>query len=165
MFNIFNIFNIFKIGYHVYPSPTLSTSTVEPYNGLLTMHWLNDHEQITIPMDNEQLYEICQKRLDIPVPTYNQLNRLIAKNISFWTASLRFKGELNYDWSAFLINLIPFPRLHFITTAMEPVYTPEKYKTFPNTLEAITYRAFDPNSFWIKIADYDPEEDKYMVCD
>eukprot|EP01084_Bolivina_argentea_P051819 95295_1 len=67
-----------KFGYEIFPSPTLSTSTVEPYNALLTMHWLLDHVDISIPIDNEQMYEICQKRLDIALPDYKDINRLIA---------------------------------------------------------------------------------------
>ena len=32
-----------KLGYEVYPSPNLSTCIVEPYNALLSTHWLLDH--------------------------------------------------------------------------------------------------------------------------
>ena len=48
-------------------------------------------------MDNEALYEICQRYLDTKHPTYDDINRLIAKPISSQTASLRFEGELNVD--------------------------------------------------------------------
>ena len=32
-----------KLGFEVYPSPNLSTCIVEPYNALLSTHWLLDH--------------------------------------------------------------------------------------------------------------------------
>ena len=35
-----------KLGFELYPSPNLSTSVVEPYNALLTTHWLLDHTGI-----------------------------------------------------------------------------------------------------------------------
>ena len=39
--------------------------------------------------DNEALYDICRRNLDIERPTYTNLNRLIAQIISSLTASLR----------------------------------------------------------------------------
>merc|ERR1719295_596112 len=65
-----------KLGFEVYPSPTISTCVVEPYNALLTTHWLTDHTEISVVLDNEAIYEICQKQLDIDRPSYETLNRL-----------------------------------------------------------------------------------------
>ena len=44
---------------------------------------------MTIMYDNEALYDICRRNLDIERPTYTNLNRLIAQIISSLTASLR----------------------------------------------------------------------------
>merc|ERR1711992_388544 len=92
-----------KLGFEVYPSPTQSTCVVEPYNALLTTHWLLDHTEISVV-------------LDIKRPSADTVNRLIAKVVSSITASLRFKGELNVDLNEFQTNLAPFPRLHFMIT-------------------------------------------------
>merc|ERR1711992_360058 len=102
-----------KIGFEVYPSPNISTCVVEPYNALLTTHWLLDHTEVSVVLDNEAIYEICQRSLDIRRPSYDNLNRLITKTISSMTASLRFDGQLNVDLAEFQTNLVPFPRLHF----------------------------------------------------
>merc|ERR1712218_389424 len=67
-----------KLGFEVYPSPTISTCVVEPYNAMLTTHWLLDHTEVSVVLDNEAIYEICQKNLDIKRPSYDTLNRLIA---------------------------------------------------------------------------------------
>eukprot|EP00493_Phyllostaurus_siculus_P023308 UN23644 len=115
-----------KIGFEIYPSPTISTCIVEPYNGLLSTHWLLDHTDVSLILDNEALYEICQKKLDIKKPSYVNLNRIIAKVISSMTASLRFDGELNVDMNEFQTNLVPFPRLHFMTTSLAPVISAGK---------------------------------------
>ncbi len=32
-----------KIGFHIYPSPNLSTNVVDSYNSILATHWLLDH--------------------------------------------------------------------------------------------------------------------------
>ena len=84
-----------KIGFELYPSPNISTCIVEPYNGLLSTHWLLDHTDVSLVLDNEALYEICKTKLDIKKPSYYNLNGIIAKVVSSMTASLRFDGELN----------------------------------------------------------------------
>merc|ERR1712193_152133 len=115
-----------KIGFEFYPSPTISTCIVEPYNGLLSTHWLLDHTDVSLVLDNEALYDICKKELGILQPNYQNLNRIIAKVISSMTAALRFPGELNVDMNEFQTNLVPFPRLHFMTTSLAPVTPKEK---------------------------------------
>jgi tubulin alpha len=152
-----------KLGFEVYPSPTISTCVVEPYNALLTTHWLLDHTEISIILDNEAIYDICQKNLDIERPSYDALNRMIAKAVSSMTASLRFAGELNVDLNEFQTNLVPFPRLHFMVTSMAPVTTEKKKETTNNEIKAITEQCFAAQNFFAKIADFDPEEDKYMA--
>jgi tubulin alpha len=152
-----------KLGFEAYPSPTISTCVVEPYNALLTTHWLLDHTEISVLLDNEAMYEICQKHLDIKRPSYDVLNRLIAKAVSSMTASLRFEGELNVDLNEFQTNLVPFPRLHFMLTAMAPITTEKKKATTNNEIRPITEMCFSPNNFFAKIADFDAEEDKYMA--
>ena len=64
-----------KLGFEVYPSPNLSTCVVEPYNGLLTTHWLLDHTEVSVLLDNEAIYGICQKKLGIKRPDYPNLNK------------------------------------------------------------------------------------------
>merc|ERR1711941_118424 len=153
-----------KLGFEVYPSPTISTCVVEPYNALLTTHWLLDHTEISMLLDNEAIYEICQKNLDIKRPSYDTLNRMIAKAVSSMTASLRFEGELNVDLNEFQTNLVPFPRLHFMITSMAPVTTEKKKETARNDIQTITEQCFSAQNFFVKIADFDAEEDKYMAC-
>merc|ERR1712050_634930 len=75
-----------KLGFEIYPSPNISTCIVEPYNGLLSTHGLLDQTDVSIMLDNEALYNICQKQLDIKKPSYEHLNRIIAKVASSVTA-------------------------------------------------------------------------------
>merc|ERR1712058_202202 len=69
----------------------------EPYNTVLCVHSLLEHTDVTNQTDNEALYDICRRNLDIERPTYTNLNRLVAQCISSLTASLRFDGALNVD--------------------------------------------------------------------
>merc|ERR1739838_287754 len=118
-----------KIGFEIYPSPNISTCIVEPYNGLLSTHWLLDHTDVSLVLDNEAIYDICQKKLDIKKPSYEHLNRIVAKVVSSMTAALRFDGELNVDMNEFQTNLVPFPRLHFMTTSLAPIASEKKSET------------------------------------
>jgi len=152
-----------KIGFHVYPSPTISTNVVEPYNALLTTHWLLDHTEVSVVMDNESIYEICQKNLDIYRPSYDTVNRLIAKVVSSMTAGLRFEGGGFSNLQEFQTNLVPFPRLHFMVTSMAPIVTETKKETMATDVQSLTEHCFSSQSFFVKIADFDPEEDKYMA--
>merc|ERR1712166_1478076 len=75
--------------------PQISTAVVEPYNSVLSTHSLLEHTDDAVMIDNEAVYDICRRNLDIERPTYTNLNRLVAQVISSLTASLRFDGALN----------------------------------------------------------------------
>jgi len=152
-----------KIGFEIYPAPNISTCIVEPYNAMLSTHWLLDHTEVSVVLDNEAIYGICQKQLDIDRPSYANLNMVIAKVISSMTASLRFDGELNVDLGEFQTNLVPFPRLHFMTTALAPVVSQKKQTHEAGTVREITDHVFQPQNMLVKYADFDPVEDKYMA--
>ena len=94
---------------------------------------------------------------------YQNLNRLICKVISSMTASLRFEGEMNVDLNEFQTNLVPFPRLHFMTTGMAPILPKEKQDTEKADVQSITDQCFQPGQWLVKISDFDPKEDKYMA--
>jgi len=152
-----------KIGFEIYPSPNLSTCIVEPYNGLLSTHWLLDHTDVSLVLDNEAIYDICNKKLDISHPSYNNLNNIICKVVSSMTAAIRFEGELNVDMNEFQTNLVPFPRLHFMTTSLAPVISKGKAQHEAHDCKRITDDCLQPTSFLVKYTDFDVVEDKYMA--
>jgi len=59
-------------------------------------------------VDNEAIFGICKKYLGISLPSFTNLNRLIAQVVSSITVSLRFTGSLNVDLNEFQTNLVPF---------------------------------------------------------
>lgn len=62
----------------------------------------------TFQVDNEAIFGICKKNLGISLPSFANLNRLIAQVVSSITVSLRFSGSLNVDLNEFQTNLVPF---------------------------------------------------------
>lgn len=72
-----------KLGFTIYPSPQVSTSVVEPYNSVLSTHSLLEHTDVAVLLDNEAIYDICRRSLDIERPTYTNLNRLVSQVTEF----------------------------------------------------------------------------------
>ncbi|KAI3897051.1 hypothetical protein MKW92_052038 [Papaver armeniacum] len=140
-----------KLGFTVYPSPQVSTSVVEPYNSVLSTHSLLEHTDVAVLLDNEAIYDICRRSLDIERPTYTNLNRLVSQVISSLTASLRFDGALNVDVTEFQTNLVPYPRIHFMLSSYAPVISAEK----------AYHEQLSPSSMMAKC---DPRHGKYMAC-
>ena len=83
-----------KLQFSVYPAPQVATAVVEPYNSVLTTHFTFDHSDVAFMVDNEAIYDICRRNLDVERPSYSNLNRLISQVVSSITASLRFEGIL-----------------------------------------------------------------------
>jgi len=151
-----------KIGFEIFPAPRMATAVVEPYNGLLSTHWLIDHSDLSIVLDNEALYDISQRKLGFKHPTYSTINNIVAKAASSVTASLRFDGELNTDLDEFLTNLVPFPRLHFMTTSLAPIRNSESNRE-SQTCRYITDECLNSKNFLVSYPDFDVESDKYMA--
>lgn len=110
-----------KLEFAIYPAPAISTAVVEPYNSILTTHTTLEHSDCSFLVDNQALYDICRRNLNIERPNYTNLNRLLAQIVSSVTASLRFEGKLNVDLNEFQMNLVPFPRIHFPFATYAPV--------------------------------------------
>ena len=73
----------------------MRTSVVEPYNNVLCSHCLLEHNDMTVFVDNEQLYKICEDKLGIETPNYKDVNTVAADHISSMIASMRFDGTMS----------------------------------------------------------------------
>ena len=150
-----------KLEFAIYPAPQVSTAVVEPYNSVLTTHTTLEHSDCAFMVDNEAIYDICRRNLDVERPTYTNLNRLISQIVSSITASLRFDGSLNVDLTEFQTNLVPYPRIHFPMATYAPVISAEKAFHEQITVSEITNACFEPQNQMVKC---DPRHGKYMSC-
>ena len=73
----------------------MSTAVVEPYNSVLSTHSLLEHTDVAVMLDNEAVYDICRRSLDIERPTYTNLNRLIAQVCASYQKAACLSGDIN----------------------------------------------------------------------
>ncbi|GAU27969.1 hypothetical protein TSUD_146870 [Trifolium subterraneum] len=128
---------------------------------VLSNHSHIEHSDVVVLLDNEAIYDICRRSLDIERPSYTNLNRLISQSISSLTTSLRFDGAINVDITEFQTNLVPYPRIHFMLSSYAPVISSAKAYHEQLSVPEITRAVFEPSSMMVKC---DPRHGKYMAC-
>ncbi|CAH8549732.1 unnamed protein product [Dicrocoelium dendriticum] len=150
-----------RLEFAVYPSPQISTAVVEPYNSILNTHTTLELTDCAFMVDNEALFDVCRRNLDIIQPTYTHVNRMIAQVVSSITVALRFEGCQNVDLMEFQTNLVPYPRIHYPLVSYAPTISAEKAFHEKLTTPELTRSCFEPSNQLVKC---DPRHGKYMAC-
>lgn len=149
-----------KLSYTIYPSPQLSTSVVEPYNSVLSTHSLLEHNDLSVVLDNQAIYDICKNKLKIDRANYRNLNHVISQTVSALTCSLRFSGSLNVDMNEYQTNLVPYPRIHFMLSSLAPLVSAHEHSYHENNVAQLTSSVFETENMMAKC---DPRGGKYIA--
>eukprot|EP01156_Anaeramoeba_ignava_P005962 Anaeramoba_ignava/a347392_979.p1 GENE.a347392_979~~a347392_979.p1 ORF type:complete len:475 (+),score=167.54 a347392_979:68-1492(+) len=147
--------------FSVVPSPKVSDTVVEPYNATLSVHQLVENADEVMCIDNEALYRISTNTLNIPNPSYPDLNHLVSSVMSGITSTLRFPGQLNSDLRKLAVNLIPFPRLHFFLIGFAPLTRRDAIGYTALSVPELTQQMFSPKNM---MAAADPSLGKYLTA-
>lgn len=49
------------------------------------------------------------------------MNKIIGHLLSNLTCSMRFHSKLNVDLNEITMNLVPFPKMHFLISSLSPI--------------------------------------------
>ncbi|EIN04019.1 beta-tubulin 2 [Punctularia strigosozonata HHB-11173 SS5] len=147
--------------FSILPSPKVSETVVEPYNALLSIHQLIENCDLTICLDNEALYDIALRTQHIQHPDFESLNSLISQVLCGVSTSLRFPGQLNGDLRKLGMNLIPFPRLHFLMPSYAPFFDPKARSFNRTSVDDLTRSLFDRRNLLVAC---DPRFGRYLTA-
>lgn len=154
-----------NISFPVFPSSKTSDVVLEPYNAVMSMPELTESCDMVMTLDNQALHNIRARHAaaarhgrrphqgEASDTTLGELNGIIAEVMSGVTSSLRFPGQLNSDLRKLGVNLVPFPRLHFLMAGQSPVLSVDNY-TSPSVKQLVKAMTA-PQSF---VVDVDPRQ-------
>ena len=105
----------------VFPSTNIQYCLTEPYNACLSLHQLVENCDFVNVIQNESLYNINTRSLHSPNSSFIDMNYLIGLQMSDLTSSIRFESAQASNIRKILVNLCPFPRLHFYACSFSPL--------------------------------------------
>ena len=135
---------IYRFSACVFPSEENNDVVTSPYNSILATRQLIEHADCVLPIDNQALLDFSkleakahkqhlqqqqqQQQQQRPGKDaaadkrsgFNEMNAVAARMLCHLTSSSRFHGDMNVDMNEICTNLVPFPRLHFLMTALSP---------------------------------------------
>ncbi|KAK2166312.1 hypothetical protein LSH36_40g16005 [Paralvinella palmiformis] len=92
---------------------------------------------------------------------FDSMNNIVANLLLNMTSSARFEGSLNVDLNEITMNLVPFPKLHYLVASQTPLYALADIKIPPRRLDQMFSDAFSQEHQLIKA---DPKHNMYLAC-
>ncbi|KAL6485411.1 hypothetical protein MHYP_G00048030 [Metynnis hypsauchen] len=169
----------------VYPSAEDDVIT-SPYNSVLAMRELTEHADCVLPVENQSLVDIVSKiqhmahsgkpgsaiKKDCTIISgqggvsrtekpFDAMNNIVANLLLNITSSARFEGSLNVDLNEIAMNLVPFPRLHYLVSSLTPLYTLADVNIPTRRLDQMFTDAFSKDHQLMRA---DPKHSLYLAC-
>jgi tubulin beta len=89
------------------------------YNNILSMHQLIENSDTVVFMEDDAANSLVWKHKI--QPTTRHLNTLWSAVMSDITSGMRFPTQARSDLRKMSLNLVPFPRVHFMSVATSPL--------------------------------------------
>ncbi|KAF7255001.1 hypothetical protein EG68_08634 [Paragonimus skrjabini miyazakii] len=181
--------NIYRIVTAVFPSMDDDVIT-SPYNTVLGLGQLTESADCVLPIDNSALANIVNRLKEAGVKQACRLHTITEKAKSHWpattlsrttitkskpfddmnnivatmllnlTSSSRFEGTMNVDISEISMNLVPFPRLHYLITAQTPLANADR-TIAPRKIDQMFSDAFTRD---LQLFSADPCRNTYLAA-
>ncbi|MGH0142520.1 UNVERIFIED_CONTAM: hypothetical protein FKN15_051344 [Acipenser sinensis] len=176
---------VYRIVTSVYPSAEDDVIT-SPYNSVLAMRELTEHADCVLPIENQSLVDIVNKikhmshcgKLGAEIKQsstiisgqggvkgqekpFDAMNNIVANMLLNLTSSARFEGSLNMDLNEITMNLVPFPRLHYLVSSLSPLYTLADVNVPSRRLDQMFSDAFSKDH---QLIHADPKHSLYLAC-
>lgn len=100
----------------------------------------------------------AQKKCEKP---FDSMNNIVANMLLNLTSSTRFEGSLNVDLNEITMNLVPFPRLHYLISSLSPLYINEQVNLQVRGIEQMFTDAFKKDN---QLLQCDPKSNLYLAC-
>ncbi|KAH3710442.1 tubulin epsilon chain-like [Dreissena polymorpha] len=92
---------------------------------------------------------------------FDSMNNIVANLLLNMTSSARFEGSLNVDLNEITMNLVPFPRLHYLVSSQSPLFTLSDVHLPPRRLDQMFSDAFSKD---YQLLSTDPKHSLYLAC-
>ena len=92
---------------------------------------------------------------------FEKENSIVANVVNNLTCSMRFEGDLNVDLNEITMNMVPFPKMHFLQSSLSPLYNLINPKLLPRNIDQSFTDAFDRSYQLIQQGDQPP---LYLAC-
>ncbi|XP_069742929.1 tubulin epsilon chain [Narcine bancroftii] len=176
---------VYRFVTSVYPSAEDDVIT-SPYNSVLAMKELTEHADCVLPIENQSLVDIVNKISQMASSSkmastvkmestlisnqtgvkrkekpFDAMNNIVANLLLNLTSSSRFEGSLNMDLNEITMNLVPFPRLHYLVSSLTPLYTLADVNIPTRRLDQMFTDAFSKDH---QLMHADPKHNLYLAC-
>ncbi|KAG2468742.1 TBE protein, partial [Polypterus senegalus] len=172
---------VYRIVTSVYPSAEDDVIT-SPYNSVLAMRELTEHADCVLPIENQALVDIANKiklmshsgkvgaikqetaiisgqgGVSVQEKPFDAMNNIVANLLLSLT---RFEGSLNMDLNEITMNLVPFPRLHYLVSSLTPLYTLADVNIPSRRLDQMFSDAFSKDH---QLIHANPKHGLYLAC-
>lgn len=179
---------VFRFSSVVMPSDVEDVVTA-PYNSCFSLRELIEHSDCVLPIDNDALATMAERSLtggrrpgapQATAPTrpsqqgyavakatetkdlpYDTMNAIFAQMLSNLTCSMRYPGQLNMDINEITTNLVPYPRLHILTSSIAPLYASKQTLSGAKQLDAMFASCLDADHHLVRC---DTKRNTYLAA-
>ncbi|CAL1535064.1 unnamed protein product [Lymnaea stagnalis] len=92
---------------------------------------------------------------------FDKMNNLVANLLLNMTSSARFEGSLNVDLNEITMNLVPFPKMHYLVASQTPLYCMSDVHLPPRRLDQMFSDAFASDHQMLQV---NPKRSLYLAC-